>query len=401
MEKKKVLFVINTLGRAGAETALMELLRNLDPEKLEISLMVLLGQGEMVHEVPKYVKVCNHRYDDSPVLGKAGRKKLAINLFRQLFAHGAIFKNIPYLIGRLWDMLQAKKFQMDKLLWHVMADGAQRLDEEYDLAIAYLEGGSAYYVDRYVKAKKKAGFVHIDYNMAGYNRKMDHSCYLRYDQIFTVSSEVKEAFLVTYPECKDKVSVFPNLLNRTMILEKAAMAGGFSDDYDGFRILTVGRLTAQKAMEVSIDAMKLIKDQGKKVRWYVLGDGDQRRFLEKRIVAQGLEEDFLLLGAVENPYPYFQQCDLYVHASRYEGKSIAIQESLILGCAVVVTDCSGNREQVTNGVNGVLCEFRSDVLSQEIIKLMESEDTRRLYGKNAALKYASCDKDVKKIYELL
>lgn len=43
---KKILFVINTLGRAGAETALLELLNHLDTEKYEISLYVLLGRGK-------------------------------------------------------------------------------------------------------------------------------------------------------------------------------------------------------------------------------------------------------------------------------------------------------------------------------------------------------------------
>ena len=47
---KKILFVINTLGRAGAETALLELLRRLDAEEYEISLYVLLGQGEMISQ---------------------------------------------------------------------------------------------------------------------------------------------------------------------------------------------------------------------------------------------------------------------------------------------------------------------------------------------------------------
>ena len=52
---KKILFVINTLGRAGAETALLELLRRLDAEEYEISLYVLLGQGEMISQVPQRV----------------------------------------------------------------------------------------------------------------------------------------------------------------------------------------------------------------------------------------------------------------------------------------------------------------------------------------------------------
>ena len=54
---KKILFVINTLGGAGAETALIELLRQLSPEEYDVSLFVLMNQGEMVHQRPWPSKV--------------------------------------------------------------------------------------------------------------------------------------------------------------------------------------------------------------------------------------------------------------------------------------------------------------------------------------------------------
>ena len=53
---KKILFVINTLGGAGAERALLELLTRFTPEKYEVSLYILLGQGELIHQVPAYVR---------------------------------------------------------------------------------------------------------------------------------------------------------------------------------------------------------------------------------------------------------------------------------------------------------------------------------------------------------
>ena len=49
---KKILFVINTLGHAGAETAFLELVRNMDPGQYELHLFVLLGQGELVKRLP-------------------------------------------------------------------------------------------------------------------------------------------------------------------------------------------------------------------------------------------------------------------------------------------------------------------------------------------------------------
>ena len=206
----------------------------------------------------------------------------------------------------------------------------ERLDTRYDLAVAFLEGGSTYYVADYVQADKKAAFVHVDYRKAGYSREMDRDCYRQYDKIFPVSDEVKASFLAVYPECAGRTEVFHNIINRDKILARAQLPGGFSDGFDGMRLLTVGRLMKQKALEVSIEAMRLLKAAGERARWYVLGEGDQRRFLEERIRTLGLEEDFLLLGAVDNPYPYMRQADLYVHASRFEGKSIAIQEAQIL-----------------------------------------------------------------------
>ena len=71
---KKILFVINTLGRAGAETSLLELLRHMDSEEFEVSLYVVMGQGEMAEELPEHVRLLNQNYKNISVLGKEGRK---------------------------------------------------------------------------------------------------------------------------------------------------------------------------------------------------------------------------------------------------------------------------------------------------------------------------------------
>ena len=213
----------------------------------------------------------------------------------------------------------------------------------------------------------------MDYARAGYTRKLDRDCYPDFDRIFTVSGEVKDSFLQVYPECKEKTEIFHNLLDREKICKKALQEGGFSDGFTGTRLLTVGRLTAQKAYEVSIAAMKLLKEKKGNVRWYVLGEGNLRDKLQELIDQYGLTRDFILLGAKKNPYPYFAQTDIYVHASRFEGKSIAIQEAQILGCSIIVSDCSGNREQVEDGKDGLMCRLTPEDICDKIIRMMEDE----------------------------
>lgn len=399
--KKKLLFVINTMGRAGAEMAMLELMRCLPSEQYEISLYVILSQGELVRELPSHVKVLNRTYCDTSVLSENGRQHIHKTVIRSFFRNGRWLRKLFHLIAVALEMQRKKKFQLDKLLWRMISDGGEYPKQEYDLAIAYLEGGATYFTADHVRARKKAAFVHIDYGNAGYSRKMDKNCYQKFERIFAVSEEVRTSFLQVYPEWEEKTGIFHNIINRERILMLADREGGFSDNFEGIRLLTVGRLTYQKAYDIAITVMKKIKDAGYRARWYVLGEGDQRESLEKQIKSLGLERDFRLLGAVDNPYPYYRDCDIYVHATRFEGKSIAVQEAQVMGCAIVASDCNGNREQISDGDDGILCGFSTEGIAGSIISLIEDEGKRKRLGTAAAKKRLENKEEMQQLLDLL
>lgn len=380
---KKILFVINTMGCAGAEIALLRLLNHLDETEYDISLYVLTGQGELFRQVPSYVRIRNTTFSYKSVLTKDGRYRLVKTIAKAFVRNGNYLRKMRNIFGSFLDMLKAGRIQKDKLFWRVLAEGGQRFEETFDVAIAWLEGGSSYYVADYIKAEKKAAFIHIDYEKAGYTRGMDQNCWKRFDRIFTVSEKVKEKFVNAYPEYREKTTILRNMIDLEYIRRRAREPGGFLDDYKGVRILTVGRLTYQKGYDIAIEAMKLLLDSGCCVRWYVLGDGDQRKSLERKIKSLGLENDFLLLGFKENPYPYYVQTDLYVHATRFEGQSIAIQEAQILGCTVIASDCCGADEQIEKGKYGESCVLTPEGIAESIKNLLIDEKRRATLGKMA------------------
>ena len=398
---KKVLFVINTMGCAGAETALIELLRAMDKDEYEISLYVLMGKGEMLDKIPTNVKILNDHYCRDSVLSKEGKQAMIKTVWRAFWKNGKEFSKFAYMLRTYSAMWKNGKIQPDKILWRVISDGSPRLQETYDLAVAYLEGGSTYYVAEHVKAKKKAAFVHIDYESSGYTKEMDRGCYDKIDRIFTVSDEVKQHFLNFYPKYQGKVMVFHNIINQEAIREKAEEGQGFTDGFDGIRLLTVGRLNYQKAYDIAIDAMKRIKDAGYKVRWYILGEGSERNMLEKKVKELGLEKDFLMPGAVSNPFPYYKQADIYVHATRFEGKSIAIQEAQTLGCAIVASDCNGNREQIVDGEDGLLCKLDPKSIADSIISLIKDKEKRMKISEAAKEKNIVHKGEIKRLLELM
>ena len=68
------------------------------------------------------------------------------------------------------------------------------------------------------------------------------------------------------------------------------------------------------------------------------------------------------------------------HALR---KSIAIQEAQILGCPVIASDCNGNREQIENGIDGILCSLTPEAIADSIKELIADPKKREKYAKRA------------------
>ncbi len=396
---KKVLFVINTLGVGGAERALLELLDTLDGGKYAVDLYVLLGRGQLMNQVPGRVRLLNGA-DNGSVLDGPGRRALACTVAASFFRNGDLLGKLGNILLALPAMLRNRRIQLDKLLWRVVADGAVRPEGRYDIAVAWIEGGSAYFVADHVHASRKLAVIHIDYEQSGYTRELDKDCWSQFQRVFVVSEEIREPFLRVYPEYREKLQVLPNLINQKKIRRLARQPGGFSDGWEGPRLLSVGRLTYQKAFDIAIEAMKLLKDAGYKARWYVLGEGEQRGALEKKIAALGLGEEFILLGTVENPYPYYAQSDVYVHATRFEGRSIAIQEAQTLGCAVVVSDTSGNRRQVVPNQDGLLCALTPEDVARTIGVMLSDEGQRKRLGSAARAKKTAARETVGAILEL-
>lgn len=89
---KKVLFVINTLGGAGAERALLELLKRFTPDQYEVDLYILLEQGELIGQVPEYVNILNRNYTAESVLSAGGKKKLNKKVFMACLPMGHCLK---------------------------------------------------------------------------------------------------------------------------------------------------------------------------------------------------------------------------------------------------------------------------------------------------------------------
>ena len=121
----------------------------------------------------------------------------------------------------------------------------------------------------------------------------------------------------------EKTCVVYDIVSPTLIKSMALKDDGFNDNFDGIRILTIGRLVDVKGYDLAIKACYKLKSKGYNFKWYVIGEGNLKSKLENMIKEFQLEDTFILLGIYQNPYVFLKQCDIYVQPSRFEGYGLA------------------------------------------------------------------------------
>ena len=230
-----------------------------------------------------------------------------------------------------------------------------KLKKRYDLAISYMNGPTNYYVIDKVTAKKKILWIHNEFEKLDVNYDYERNYYEKADRVVTISQDCVDSFARVYPDLRKKALVLENISSPETIRNAAKLVP--EDDffqYEGLKIVSIGRLAPQKGYEIAIDAAAKIKKQGIEFVWYILGEGELRAELERLIKTNELVKEVKLVGIKENPYPYIAGCDIFAQTSRYEGKSIALDEAKILNKPILVTNYATVGASINNGENGLI-----------------------------------------------
>ena len=89
------------------------------------------------------------------------------------------------------------------------------------------------------------------------------------------------------------------------------------------------------------------------------------------------------IGARQNPMPWIKSADVFVNPSRYESWGMTVSEALCLGKAVITSDIPVFAEQITNGVNGLMCPAMPENLAETIMKVLTDKQLKHKLEKNA------------------
>ena len=387
---KKIAIVVTEFTAGGVEKALLELINTINREEYEITVFLLNKNGQWTHLLEEKVNVV--------VL----EGKNVGNYIRKLLKGCNLFELLRLFYFRLKAKFTIKTNYAKGLEYRLKSE--PKYHEIFDIAIAYKMSNIDVVLNclYHIEAPKKVAWVHQIFNEAEIKYT---NYYNQFDKIFCVSEMLKKETISMFPELKNKTDIFHNILNINEIENLSTKFTPILKDSDSqTAIVTVGRLSHEKGQDIIPSVAHLLRNKGYSFKWYLIGGGPLEQTIRDKIKQYHVEENVILCGVKDIPYPYIRCCDIYVQTSKTEGWGITVSEAKALCKPVVTTDAGVMHEQIENGVNGIIADdYSADALCNGIELLINNIHLREEITQNLKNEYHCSNDDVfiNKLYSLI
>ena len=388
--KKSLLFIIPSLSSGGAEKSLITLLELLDYNKYDVDLFLFRKEGLFLPNVPEQVNIIDGG-EKYKAFDGAASDYIKKQLFRLRF--DKVVSRIKYS--------KAIKKNDRRAMWDYLRKLLVNPTKHYDAAIGYLEGNANYFCVDCVNADVKIGYVHNDYSKLGMSVKFDTPFFTQLNSIVSVSAECTEVLKKKFPDFEEKIFTVENI-SSPGVLKKFAYKT--PEEYEGVNsklLLTVGRFSPQKGYDIAVEAARIMNENGVDFKWFSIGKGVLKSEIEAKINEYGLQDRFILLGERANPYPYIDCCDIYVQPSKFEGKSIAVDEAKCFAKPIVATKFSTVYDQLEDNKTALLAEIDAQSVAQKITQLINDTELCEALSNTLRHTHTGNEEELEKFYALL
>ena len=356
----KILVLHGHLSMGGEERVLLNVLRNLIELGYNVDLLITWNHGEnnlFENEIPKKV---NYEFLFDNYNGKS---KIIKEIYR--------LRTKTIYLKKVEKIIEEKKYDViidysSNLLKYKNFDIKVPIFAWIHFSLTFGEKLSGEKVEKYKKQYKK------------------------YDKILTICDTMRDEFVEILGMDKTKVELVYNPINLEIIRKKAEdvnpkYGNYLKEDY----FLQVSRLTQQKQPEHLVDIYYKLKQRGIKEKLYFIGNGEKVKLIRQKIKEYNLEDDIILLGQIENPYPFFKNAKLFLHTAKYEGLPTVLLESLAFGTPVVAYDCPTGPKDILgkNSEYGELIPLNDkDTFVKRVYELIDNNEKYENYKKMSLIR---------------
>lgn len=297
-EKKDLLFTAVNFDIGGIETALINLLNNINYKKYNVIVILEEKRGILLPRVNENakvteLKVCNHK---NVIIRKS------INLLRKLWFHILNYHNYDFSCCYTTYSFSANK-----------------------LALLASSNSALYVHSNYRQLYKEENEFRQFFDTRNLNN---------FKKIIFVSNEARKDFVEVYTNIKDKTEVINNFIDIDKIKNNSEVEIKAKRKKNKKLLVFVGRLDdSSKKVKRAINLVKEIDN----IELWIIGDGPDRKIYEEYTKECKVKSKVTFFGSQLNPYPYMKQADYIILTSDYEGFPVTYLEAIVLNKAIITT----------------------------------------------------------------
>ena len=299
---------------------------------------------------------------------------------KDVVRYGSLLRNVAggFSVPNSLDPIIEERFREEDFdVIHVhhpmmMGEAARYLSKRYEVPLVFT------YHTRYEQYLHYVGLSGLSRLMPSYLRHCTAPC----DLVIAPTPLMKE--YLEEISVKPPVSVLPTGLPMDSFLpdeEKAAQIRRMYLRGRKHLFVSVSRLAKEKNVEFLIRSVKLIKERrGSDFKLLLVGDGPERKHLQRLAEELGVQEEIVFVGAVPNEEirNYCHAADLFLFASRSETQGIVLIESMAAGTPVLAVRATGTEDVVICGENGYMTNVSEIEFSEKLMDILEKKELQIL-----------------------
>lgn len=336
MKKKiKIIYILPSMARGGAERFLLDLLNNLDREKFSPSIILFKTKGEWFDELSS-LNLPIYTFTKTTLLG----------------------------IGNFWEIYQIIKRVKPQIV-HTQLGGDIRGRLAATLAHVKIIISTEQNIN-----KGEAWWQHL--------AKIISSFWV--DSVVAISpavaTDMRQRYFLAAKKCElivpngINLQKFPYQENRP--LQKTILVGA------------IGRLTEQKGFDLLISAWQKLNPQNAKL--FIAGSGEDQEALQAQIQSSKLEKSIELIGDISDTPNFYSKLNLLVIPSRWEGLGIVALEAGACGVPVIASDIDGLKDIINVNTGWPVTASNVKKLVDVLIIALNSLDSELTKNKQRSLR---------------
>lgn len=302
---KKLLITAYNLDIGGIETALLNLLKKLDLNIYDITLVLEKKEGIFLDQVPSGIKVIDYNLSYSKNV-----------IYRKL-------RNRLKLI--IWKLIHKNKYDYSFCFATHSIPGAH-------IALNGSKNNAIWIHSNYCSFFK--------YDTDKLNNFFDKIKISKFKNYIFVSNQNKEETLKHY-NLEGNIYVINNIMDGESIIKKCKEKIEYQRPKNKTLFVNVSRHDEyQKRITRIIEASKKLLKEGYDFELLLIGDGPEHQLYRDLVKKYKLENNIKFLGKKSNPFPYYKIADAAILSSPNEGYPVVFNEARILNVPLITTKVS-------------------------------------------------------------